>query len=193
MRYSISNTAEYGDYTRGPRIVNEQTREEMRKILKRDPDGPVRPRVDPRKQGQPPRLQRHQEARAPAPGRGGRQAAPQPDALDQSQDGLTPEVDFKMPRYRECPSCRALLTEDQLTATEGLCPYCDARVGDHGEFASPDAAPDFRRRRPLAPLSVPEPLGGKLGDGLVPAVRAIRDHRRPDAAHQAAVEHRRSR
>jgi ketol-acid reductoisomerase len=34
MRYSISNTAEYGDYTRGPRIVNEQTREEMRKILR---------------------------------------------------------------------------------------------------------------------------------------------------------------
>jgi ketol-acid reductoisomerase len=34
MRYSISNTAEFGDYTRGPRIINEQTREEMRKILK---------------------------------------------------------------------------------------------------------------------------------------------------------------
>ena len=34
MRYSISNTAEYGDYTRGPRIINEQTREEMRKILR---------------------------------------------------------------------------------------------------------------------------------------------------------------
>lgn len=34
MRYSISNTAEYGDYTRGPRIINEQTRQEMRKILK---------------------------------------------------------------------------------------------------------------------------------------------------------------
>jgi ketol-acid reductoisomerase len=33
MRYSISNTAEYGDYTRGPRIVNEQTRLEMKKIL----------------------------------------------------------------------------------------------------------------------------------------------------------------
>ncbi len=33
MRYSISNTAEYGDYTRGPRIVNEQTRSEMKKIL----------------------------------------------------------------------------------------------------------------------------------------------------------------
>jgi ketol-acid reductoisomerase len=33
MRYSISNTAEFGDYTRGPRIVNETTRAEMRKIL----------------------------------------------------------------------------------------------------------------------------------------------------------------
>ncbi len=34
MRDSISNTAEYGDYTRGPRIVNDQTKAEMRKILK---------------------------------------------------------------------------------------------------------------------------------------------------------------
>jgi ketol-acid reductoisomerase len=33
MRYSISNTAEYGDYTRGPRIVTEETRAEMKKIL----------------------------------------------------------------------------------------------------------------------------------------------------------------
>ena len=33
MRYSISNTAEYGDFTRGPRIVNEHTKETMREIL----------------------------------------------------------------------------------------------------------------------------------------------------------------
>ncbi len=33
MRDSISNTAEYGDYTRGPRIVTDQTRAEMREIL----------------------------------------------------------------------------------------------------------------------------------------------------------------
>ena len=33
MRYSISNTAEFGDLTRGPRIVNEQTKAEMKKIL----------------------------------------------------------------------------------------------------------------------------------------------------------------
>lgn len=33
MRYSISNTAEYGDYTRGERIITEETRAEMKKIL----------------------------------------------------------------------------------------------------------------------------------------------------------------
>src|ERR1700733_45208 len=33
MRYSISNTAEYGDLTRGPRVVNAQTKAEMKKIL----------------------------------------------------------------------------------------------------------------------------------------------------------------
>ncbi len=33
MRYSVSDTAEYGDYTRGPRIITEETREEMRQIL----------------------------------------------------------------------------------------------------------------------------------------------------------------
>ena len=34
MRYSISNNAEYGDFTRGPRIINEESKNEMRRILK---------------------------------------------------------------------------------------------------------------------------------------------------------------
>ena len=33
MRYSISNTAEYGDLTRGSRIITDKTRAEMKKIL----------------------------------------------------------------------------------------------------------------------------------------------------------------
>jgi ketol-acid reductoisomerase len=33
MRYSISDTAEYGDYTRGPRIITDEVREEMAQIL----------------------------------------------------------------------------------------------------------------------------------------------------------------
>src|SRR3989304_5546017 len=43
MRYSVSDTAEYGDYTRGPRVINEATRAEMRKIL-----GETRPGRSPR-------------------------------------------------------------------------------------------------------------------------------------------------
>jgi ketol-acid reductoisomerase len=34
MRYSVSDTAEYGDYTRGPRVINEETKKRMREILK---------------------------------------------------------------------------------------------------------------------------------------------------------------
>ncbi len=33
MRYSVSNTAEYGDYTRGPRVITDETRAEMKRIL----------------------------------------------------------------------------------------------------------------------------------------------------------------
>jgi len=33
MRFSVSDTAEYGDYTRGPRVINQQVREEMKKLL----------------------------------------------------------------------------------------------------------------------------------------------------------------
>jgi ketol-acid reductoisomerase len=34
MRFSVSNTAEYGDYTRGKRVITEETREQMRTILR---------------------------------------------------------------------------------------------------------------------------------------------------------------
>ena len=39
MRYSISNTAEYGDYRTGKRIVTEDTRKEMKKVLEEIQDG----------------------------------------------------------------------------------------------------------------------------------------------------------
>lgn len=39
MRNSISDTAEYGDYTRGPRIINDMVREEMAEILSEIQDG----------------------------------------------------------------------------------------------------------------------------------------------------------
>lgn len=39
MRYSISDTAEYGDYTRGPRVITDETRKEMKRILKEIQNG----------------------------------------------------------------------------------------------------------------------------------------------------------
>jgi len=39
MRYSVSDTAEYGDYTRGPRVIDEHVRETMRRILGEIQDG----------------------------------------------------------------------------------------------------------------------------------------------------------
>jgi len=39
MRYSISNTAEYGDYTVGPKIITDETKAEMKRVLERIQDG----------------------------------------------------------------------------------------------------------------------------------------------------------
>jgi ketol-acid reductoisomerase len=39
MRYSVSDTAEYGDYSRGPRVIDERVKEEMRRILGEVRDG----------------------------------------------------------------------------------------------------------------------------------------------------------
>ena len=39
MRYSISNTAQYGDLTRGPRVITDETKKEMKKILGEIQDG----------------------------------------------------------------------------------------------------------------------------------------------------------
>ena len=39
MRYSVSNTAEYGDFTRGPRVIDESVRERMRGLLEQIRNG----------------------------------------------------------------------------------------------------------------------------------------------------------
>ena len=39
MRYSISDTAEYGDYTVGPRIITDETKKVMKQVLKEIQDG----------------------------------------------------------------------------------------------------------------------------------------------------------
>ncbi len=56
MRYSISNTAEYGEYSPGPRIITDETKAEMKRVLKDIQSGQLRPRLDAGEQGQPGRF-----------------------------------------------------------------------------------------------------------------------------------------
>ena len=82
MRYSISDTAEYGDYRTGKRIITEETRKEMKKILARDSGRHLRFRVDsgePR--GRPRPFPGEPSGRGGEPAGGDRQAAPQHDEL----------------------------------------------------------------------------------------------------------------
>jgi ketol-acid reductoisomerase len=65
MYWSVSDTAEYGGYTRGPRVVNEQTRHEMRRILAEVRDGSfTRELVSEFDSGRPNFLKRREALRA---------------------------------------------------------------------------------------------------------------------------------
>ena len=67
MRYSVSDVAEYGDLSRGPRIADDRTREEMRAHPRRDPQRRVRARAVRRRRRRPAQLRQ-----APRRGRGAR-------------------------------------------------------------------------------------------------------------------------
>ena len=83
MNYSISNTAEYGEYVTGPRIVTAETKAEMKRVLQRHPVRQVRPRLDAGEQGQPDLVQGHPRQARRASDRGSRRQAARHDALDQ--------------------------------------------------------------------------------------------------------------
>jgi len=67
MRYSISNTAEYGDYSRGPRLITQETKKEMKKILSEIQSGQfTKEWMDEHKSGQTKfKLMRKQQAEHP--------------------------------------------------------------------------------------------------------------------------------
>ena len=84
MRFSISNTAEYGDYTRGKRVITEQTRENMKQDPRRDPVGRLRARVDRREPRRPGELQAHARRTGGHAGRARRRGAALAHGLDQA-------------------------------------------------------------------------------------------------------------
>ena len=83
MNYSISNTAEFGEYVSGPRIITDETRAEMRRVLKDIQTGAVHVRVDPRVQGGTAEVQGDAAHERCAPDRRSRQEAARHDAVDQ--------------------------------------------------------------------------------------------------------------
>ena len=88
MNYSISNTAEYGEYVTGPRIITPETKAEMKRVLDDIQTGQVRPRLGAGEQGRPGQLQGHPRQGRRASDRGSRRQAARHDALDcQEQAG----------------------------------------------------------------------------------------------------------
>ena len=85
MRYSISDTAEYGDYTRGPRVVTDQTRAAMRQALAEIQNGEfAREWLD--------------ESRAGAPNLLATRRAEQDQQIEQVGAGLRDMMPFLQPR-----------------------------------------------------------------------------------------------
>ena len=75
MNYSISNTAEYGEYVSGPRIVNAETKAEMKRVLADIQSRQVHPRLDAGEPRQPDLVQGDARQARRASDRGGRRAS----------------------------------------------------------------------------------------------------------------------
>ncbi len=81
MHRFISETAKYGDLTRGPRVVNKATKKEMRKILTEIQEGQVRAPMDRREQARAAQVRQAAEGGPVASDREGRRAAARADAV----------------------------------------------------------------------------------------------------------------
>ena len=85
MNYSISNTAEYGEYVTGPRIITAETKAEMKRVLEDIQSGRfARDWMLENKVGQA-ELQGHAPPHRRAPDRGSRREAARHDALDHEE------------------------------------------------------------------------------------------------------------
>ena len=82
MNYSISNTAEYGEYVTGPRIITRRDQGRDEAGAGRHPEGQVRPRLGAGEQGRPGQLQGHPRQGRRASDRRSRREAARHDAVD---------------------------------------------------------------------------------------------------------------
>ena len=88
MRYSISDTAEYGDVTRGPRIITDETKAEMKRILSEIQSGKFAEEWIAELRGRPRQVPGPARRRQGPPDRVRGQGAPRPDAVDQRREAV---------------------------------------------------------------------------------------------------------
>ncbi len=105
MNYSISNTAEYGEYVSGPRIITPETKAEMKRVLEDIQSGRFDARLDAREQGQSDLVQGDARARQRPSDRGGRRRAARDDALDRQEQAGRQGAQLT-PRRRLLPAGR---------------------------------------------------------------------------------------
>ena len=168
MRYSVSDTAEYGDYTRGPRVVSDETKAEMKKILGEIQSGQFAREWVLENQANRAGVPGHAAARRRAPDRGGRQAAALDDVLDQAAERVTGDRSFRSPRKG------------------GRSSPCRARSRARPGAARPPPARAVRSRRPRWPrrasTAIPSAPSRRWSGGLLsPAdgrVMSVRGRRR---------------
>ncbi len=151
MRYSISNTAEYGDLTRGKRVIGPESRQAMKDLLGPDPVRGVRPRVDRREPGRPGELQAHARGAGRAPGRGRGARAARPDGLDRHR---VPGVAGPATSRRRTVRFQAAAKLPPARAWTSL-PSSEAHAPDR----APDSRPDQAGRRTLRLGPVPRAAG----------------------------------
>ena len=190
MRYSISNTAEYGDYTRGKRVITDETRANMQQILERDPVGRLRPRVDRREPSRPGELPAHARRAGRLPDRVHGQGAARPHGLDPdrvlSQRNAAPLRSMPGRRdWRSGWSTTGKRRPQEVAARLGInrrvpLPWtcADERHRDR------DPARPATRRRPLRLRTVEGPPAAARGPGR--PVRRTDGHVAPPEAGQAA-------
>ena len=87
MRFSVSDTAEYGDYVSGPRLIDDHVRATMRQVLARDPGRQLRRPLDRRGPRRPALLRPAAGAGPRPPDRAGRRCAPLADGVAGSGRG----------------------------------------------------------------------------------------------------------
>ena len=121
MRYSISNTAEYGDYTRGKRVITDETRQAMKQILGEIQSGEFAREWIAENQRRPGELQAHARRAGRHPGRERRQGPALAHGLDRHR---LPRVAAAATAFTRGAARFAAPLSSAWQATRGTDPVC---------------------------------------------------------------------